>query len=276
MDIKDILLVVRLGQSVDAAAFLAGRLAQQYGASVNGLCLVREPPMDFTDCYAWGPVAVGDVLARIESETLRQASPVEMDVRKALKAWSCPVTWSVSAANESAARIARRACLADLVLINRPHGYDTGAMEVAESLLLAGGAPCLLVPPSPPADSFSRIVVGWNSSRPAKMALDASLPFLRTAAKVEVVRVGEPNAEDAGQDVALQARLERHGVVADLKHLEMGRGNAGDTLLRHCEAVRADLLVMGAYGRSHAAEVILGGATQTVLTHARLPVLMFH
>ena len=38
----------------------------------------------------------------------------------------------------------------------------------------------------------------------------------------------------------------------------------------------ADLMVMGAYGRSRLREVILGGATEHMLRRAQLPVLMSH
>ena len=38
--------------------------------------------------------------------------------------------------------------------------------------------------------------------------------------------------------------------------------------------VRADLLVMGAYGHTHLREWMFGGVTRTVLYEADLPVLM--
>jgi nucleotide-binding universal stress UspA family protein len=44
-------------------------------------------------------------------------------------------------------------------------------------------------------------------------------------------------------------------------------------LLRIAADLRADLLVMGAYGRARLRELILGGATRDVLRAAELPVL---
>jgi nucleotide-binding universal stress UspA family protein len=38
----------------------------------------------------------------------------------------------------------------------------------------------------------------------------------------------------------------------------------------------ADLLVMGAYGRSRLSELVLGGATRHILQHMTLPVLFSH
>ena len=51
---------------------------------------------------------------------------------------------------------------------------------------------------------------------------------------------------------------------------------AGEALLEAARDVGADLLVMGAYGRSRFSEWALGGATRHVLTHAQMPVLMRH
>ena len=38
----------------------------------------------------------------------------------------------------------------------------------------------------------------------------------------------------------------------------------------------AGLLVMGAYGRGHVGEALLGGATRHVLQHSRIPLLLSH
>ena len=46
------------------------------------------------------------------------------------------------------------------------------------------------------------------------------------------------------------------------------------TLLARCAALDADLLVMGAKGRSRISEVVFGGATRTVLAQVSLPVLL--
>ena len=42
------------------------------------------------------------------------------------------------------------------------------------------------------------------------------------------------------------------------------------------EALPADLLVMGAYGHSRVREILLGGATQSVLIAPPVPTLLSH
>jgi nucleotide-binding universal stress UspA family protein len=39
---------------------------------------------------------------------------------------------------------------------------------------------------------------------------------------------------------------------------------------------RADLLVMGAYGRGRLSEIVFGGFTQRVLANTELPVFLLH
>jgi len=51
---------------------------------------------------------------------------------------------------------------------------------------------------------------------------------------------------------------------------------AGEILLKEVENIDADLLVMGAYGRSRMRERVFGGATRRVLEEALIPVLMQH
>jgi nucleotide-binding universal stress UspA family protein len=52
--------------------------------------------------------------------------------------------------------------------------------------------------------------------------------------------------------------------------------DAGNMLLSRAFDLSADLLVMGAYGHSRLRELVLGGATRTVLSSMTLPVLMSH
>ena len=57
---------------------------------------------------------------------------------------------------------------------------------------------------------------------------------------------------------------------------EARRSSGSETLLAAAGAANADLLVMGGYGHSRVREVMFGGFTRRVLSHADLPVLMAH
>ena len=64
-------------------------------------------------------------------------------------------------------------------------------------------------------------------------------------------------------------------VKATFERLSTGPSGAAETLLA-AATKRADLLVMGGYGRSRLREWVFGGFTDTVLTDSPLPVLMAH
>ena len=74
----------------------------------------------------------------------------------------------------------------------------------------------------------------------------------------------------------LVAHLTRHGVPANATEVSVGKKKVTDILLAHAAQLRADLLVMGAYGHPRLLEFWLGGTTQDLLTRATLPVLMSH
>jgi nucleotide-binding universal stress UspA family protein len=77
-----------------------------------------------------------------------------------------------------------------------------------------------------------------------------------------------------GADIAVY--LARHGVKVDVQRIDARDIDVGNMLLSHVANDSADLLVMGAYGHSRLREVVLGGATRTILGEMTVPVLMSH
>jgi nucleotide-binding universal stress UspA family protein len=78
-----------------------------------------------------------------------------------------------------------------------------------------------------------------------------------------------------GADIA--TLIARHGVNVEVKDIEVGRdASIGDALLSQVSAIGADLLVTGAYGHARWQELVMGGATRTILRSMTVPVLMSH
>jgi nucleotide-binding universal stress UspA family protein len=77
-----------------------------------------------------------------------------------------------------------------------------------------------------------------------------------------------------GADISLH--LARHGVKAEIEHTVSADLPVGEVLLSRAADLGADLLVMGSYGHSRARELLLGGATRTLLRSMTIPVLMSH
>ena len=156
----------------------------------------------------------------------------------------------------------------------------TGCATLSEEIVLASGRACLLLPlDCPPKPVGRRIVVGWNGSREAIRALADAMPLLMEADAVLVIVVEEPktrgllHGEEPGADIC--RHLVRYGVPVTLE--QVPEAPAGETLLGKARELSADLLVMGWYGHSKISEIILGGATRTVLDRSavrRVPVLL--
>lgn len=119
-------------------------------------------------------------------------------------------------------------------------------------------------------------MVAWNGSVEAAKAVTAALPLLRGAEQVTLAVLGDSAdalGESPGADIALY--LARHGVnVEVLRRTEPA--DPGKAILSLAADFNVDLLVMGAYGHSRFREMMLGGATRTILATATLPVLMAH
>jgi nucleotide-binding universal stress UspA family protein len=116
-------------------------------------------------------------------------------------------------------------------------------------------------------------------SREAARAVNDALPLLETAEKVSVLAVNpKPGfdglGDEPGADIALH--LARHGVKVSADHFTARGMDAGDMILNYATDVSADLLVMGAYGRSRLRELVLGGVTRHIMQHMTIPVLFSH
>jgi nucleotide-binding universal stress UspA family protein len=150
----------------------------------------------------------------------------------------------------------------------------------AEHVVLAAGRPVLMIPyAGQPAALGERVLVAWNASRESTRALTDALPLLQRAAQVDVLTVNarpgrDGHGEMPGADIALY--LARHGVSANVHPTHGEDIGVGEWLLSRAADLGTDLIVMGAYGHSRLREMVLGGATRTILQSMTVPVLMSH
>jgi nucleotide-binding universal stress UspA family protein len=169
----------------------------------------------------------------------------------------------------------------DLLVLGQddPAHPAPGALHgVPEYVMLNCARPVLVVPYAgnhPQLDG--RALVAWNGSLEATRAVTGAIPLLQGCAPVSVVRL-EPAAHTApapGGFDDLAAWLARHHVNVETALHHTGL-DAGEALLTLAADMGAGLIVMGGYGHSRFHELVLGGATRTVLRSATVPVLMAH
>ncbi|ACC70322.1 universal stress protein [Paraburkholderia phymatum] len=183
--------------------------------------------------------------------------------------------------NESMPPYAR---LADLVVagqtdLNDPESFI--AEQFVENLIMAAGRPVLLMPSSGSyTDCGKHALIAWDGSREATRALHDAIPFLSYAASVTLLTVNADRDEPAGlhipgADIALT--LARHGVKVEVREVNVERfAPVGEVLLSQAADLGCDLIVMGAYAHTRLRELVMGGATRTLLRSMTVPVLFSH
>jgi nucleotide-binding universal stress UspA family protein len=87
-------------------------------------------------------------------------------------------------------------------------------------------------------------------------------------------KTGDIPGAEPGANVA--AWLSRHGVKVTVQRDSSADTDAGSAILSRAADHDADLIVMGIYGHSRLREMVLGGASRTLLSSMTVPVLMAH
>jgi len=155
-----------------------------------------------------------------------------------------------------------------------PLGWGTVSRTV-----FGAGVPVLVVPETAQIRTLGEsVLIAWNHSREAMRAVRGALPLLSAATRI-VVLDGTPQEDRLVMRhqprLDLAAWLTRRGVNAEFVSFTP-KGEAGAAILAQARERRADLIVMGAWGHSRIAELVLGGATRTLFQTSDLPLLVAH
>ncbi|UXI66461.1 universal stress protein [Tahibacter amnicola] len=254
----------------------AARLAKAMSGSLTGLYAL-QPFLDGPELNT--PSAIGTAVAYL-LEQRRAAAEGEVP----FLAWARShgvgtARWSVITGPYSAS-IARAAAWHDCVVVRATTDSDAGSLHALGEVLLTCGIPCIVVPDAAATAPVPRCVaVAWNGSAESVRVLRAAMPLLLQAQEVVILASAHPVQsqppvwDDTFDLVRYLAdagcRARRHDVLVDSEH-------AGPQLLRESARCGAQMLVMGAYGRSRFSEWVLGGATRHVLANSPVPVLFRH
>ncbi|MEJ2407804.1 MAG: universal stress protein [Novosphingobium sp.] len=160
--------------------------------------------------------------------------------------------------------LANAARLADLVVVSRSGG-------LAGELALASSTPVLALSDQTLALPIRRACIAWDGGEQAASALRASVPLLESCQMVKVISVIEKPGGFPATD-ALRY-LSRHGIHAEFEEHER-RGSTEETLAIAVTQAHAELLVMGAYGKSRVREFLFGGVTAYFLEETNMPSLL--
>lgn len=177
-------------------------------------------------------------------------------------------------------RLLEASPLADVIIVGPSDiGEGSGPSALVGDLVLKARAPVLVVPEGTPSfDVSAPMLVAWNGSSEAAHALRAAVPLLACSCKVTLVSIAE-EGEKARYDLPPTDGahyLSRHGIACELVEIPRGEAKIADTLFSAAQLRECSLMVMGAYGHSRLAEMLLGGVTRRTLSEPQMPILLAH
>jgi nucleotide-binding universal stress UspA family protein len=281
MSWKDLLVMLDPAADTPGRMALGAALAERFAAHL--IALYPVPSAELLHQAAYPDLAMLEPVYREWRErALQQAEETREAFERAARMRGLSCEWR-AAAEGPEADPAVHARYADLAILGQ-RDPDNQAMEMyrpsPERVTLASGRPILVVPYAGHFPTVGeRVLIAWNAGREAARAIADAMPLLVTAGEVHVLVVDaqpgpDGHGEVPGADIALH--LARHGVEATVERTHSAGVPIGELLLSRAADLAADLLVMGAYGHSRARELMLGGATRTVLGSMTIPVLMSH
>ena len=279
MSYKTIMVHMDTSARANARLSLALKLGRRFGAHLDGLFAAFEPhPHEF---YVMaGTADYYDTHRKLRRE---QRGAIERLFRAELARAQVDGAW-VTPEGDPVTAVMQRSRSADLVILGQtdrddPESYI--AEHFPETVLMGAGGPVLLMPYTGSFESVGeRVLVGWNGSREASRAVHDAMPFIARAGHVTIVAASTTftPAESQASCTDLAAMLARHGATTvDITRFDSAATEStGDALLSYAADGGYDLLVMGAYGHARLQELVLGGATRSILATMTLPVLMSH
>jgi nucleotide-binding universal stress UspA family protein len=281
MSYKDLVVVLDAAPDSHGRIELAAVLAERFDAHLVGLYPLPAAQLPMSAGYAQ-LAPLEPIYREWRARALDQAEVVRKTFEHLTGLRGVKGEWR-AVPEYREADPALHARYADLTILGqRNRDSDEAALTrpSPEAVTLASGRPILIVPYAGQFAGIGRsVLVAWNASREATRAVADAIPLLAGAEEVTVMIVDpQPGSEQGGDlpgaDIAVH--LARHGVTAQVEHTVAAGVPVGEVILSRAADLGADLLVMGAYGHSRARELLLGGATRSILASMTIPVLMSH
>lgn len=257
---------------VEPIARLAIDLARRCNASLIGFC-AADAPLPAITAPECGSHAL-EIWEQTKDEIKRKLNELRREFED-LVGGSVESSWH-EAIDSPTRSLSTVSGLADLVIMSTTQGAQRGnAYRAADpgSVVLQAGRPILFAATGAEDLLAKRVVIAWKDLREARRAVADAIPLLLAAGEVLVVTV-DPEQDDRSQGSLqdVQIFLAAHQIQAQIEVLR-GR-DEGQELLSFLKAMRADLIVSGAYGQSRFREWVFGGVTRSLLDEVGLNRLM--
>ena len=161
----------------------------------------------------------------------------------------------------------------DLVVMGRLRQKQGLAQDTLEHILRSSGRPVLTAGSTAPPTLTDTVMVCWKDAHSTAAAVSDAAPFLAKARRVVFVAVAK---RDNGLGTSMTATARKLAGVEAEAQVIPSQGGVADTLAVAAEQCGANLLVMGAYGRSRGLEILLGSCTDKLLARSDRPIFLRH
>ncbi len=200
--------------------------------------------------------------------------------RKRLRPWRALVL-SGANAGDVIAEAAKKNRAAMIVMASHGKtGFDRWTLgSVAERTVLSAECPVLIVK-KPPPRSWKTLLVPFDFSRSAEMALKRAVAIARLHGySLAVVHIVPPVVHMSLVAGAVRGELEaalgRLGLKrSDYRMFVLERPEAGRAIAGVARRLKAAMIVMGSSGRSGVRRLLLGSVAERTLRYAESPVLI--
>lgn len=290
MTIKSILCIFGGSQDELGALNTAFVLGHTYGAQIRVLH-VSSDPSAYAGIYGESIIASASIIEAIKKENAQRLNKAKQYVVSFAAKHHIPLDTLDLPAHHASTQfvhligtldtiIAQQGRLSDLIIIGGRE--ETRAHDAITPSLFNTGRPVLVIPPA--HDRLSKewqdktVAFAWNGSLQSARAIYHAIPLLARTEKLYILTVeGYGHKHDLAAEAALMEYLRAHGINTQV--ILVGSGNYrtdGEALLMRAKDLKADLLIMGAYGHSMFREMVLGGVTEHMLQEADIPLLLSH
>ena len=270
---KSILLHINDDDGLEARIQTALDLARAFDGHITCLQAVTYEIFAPGDFYGSAMAAAMPVI-RENAEKLRKQ--VEDDLANEDASWEWVFQYGMAEH-----RLLEKAAIHDVILLgpNDIGERTPRPSRMVGDLLLNSRTPVMVVPKAQKRmDWNGPALVAWNGSTEACVALRAAVPLLAKASKVVLATVEEEKSKERYDLPPVEGAeyLSRYGVQSEIVELPRGEGSVIDAILKAADNRDCGYLVMGAYGHSRLAEMLLGGVTRKALTDPQIPMFMAH
>ena len=276
--IKGILVGIDGSQFSESALELAIRWAKRFDALVVGLGVIDEPNIHGGEALPIGATYYKSMQGKAMFAEARKKVDRFLE-NFSLRCSNEHVAFTpLEDVGSPATQIELKSQRYDIVLLGKETHFEFETTSRADDTLVRvlrhGCRPIVIAPLELP--ETRQVMVAYDGSVQAARALQAvETSGLANDREVHVLTVADSRIKAARiADRAVQF-LSLHGIAARAVPLEPS-GQPADKILNQVSEVKAELLVMGAFGKPTFQEFFLGTVTRQVLRSTTVPVFLYH